>query len=614
VDTGSFKIIKTMRYIFSEFEFNSASLVLTKNGEAVAIRHNEAKVLALLLENTDKVLSKEDILSEVWQDKVVSEQAVFQNISHLRSLFGNHAIKTFPKRGYQWQLENEYIEQAELTAEAPVSSTQAPVPTSPVQKKNANWVYALIAGLMFIIYAVMDRQTESIDSEPTHKIAYVPITDPQGLNSISLNDNGNFDFTALTHLTTRQFMASLETEYQSLAKEHTFILSGQLRTHQELSYLDFLLKGPFGDWQGQISGNSVQDVVKQLEQHLKQDFIYQLLGEAQPPELRLASLSIAHQQTPNDFITLGNLINTYIEMGELEKAMVMADKLENTALTEQNPLQVGNALLYQSTVLTRKELFELSTQKLNLAIEEFKKIRDLKRQADAWNAQSWLDHQNKDYPAIKTSLLKSAQLALEAKDIERELHALTYLSVMAHKHHQEEDKYLYLTQAEDKMREYQLPIYRFIKIPFHHAIHAKTRAAKEPHLKQVLEFAAMTPDHWVAQSSRKQLMEHYIAQHRLDDARALLANATSDNAQNSYLKTLLAKAEQDNEAFVLHAQRTFEQANLAGEKKLSLDIALLLCEASDLPVNYDFYSQYIQDNANKRWRQANETKLMAINL
>ena len=79
-------------------------------------------------------------------------------------------------------------------------------------------------------------------------------------------------------------------------------------------------------------------------------------------------------------------------------------------------------------------------------------------------------------------------------------------------------------------------------------------------------------------------------------------------------KTLLAKAEQDNEAFVLHAQRTFEQANLAGEKKLSLDIALLLCEASDLPVNYDFYSQYIQDNANKRWRQANETKLMAINL
>ncbi len=82
-----------MRYSFNDFEFDSTSLVLKKSGELLSIRHNEAKLLKLLVEHADTVLSKEDILSHVWHDKVESEQAVFQNISHLRGLFGNQAIK-----------------------------------------------------------------------------------------------------------------------------------------------------------------------------------------------------------------------------------------------------------------------------------------------------------------------------------------------------------------------------------------------------------------------------------------------------------------------------------------------------------------------------------------
>jgi len=47
-----------MRYRFSNFEFDSTSLVLKRNGEALAIRHNEAKILKLLLEHSDNVFSK----------------------------------------------------------------------------------------------------------------------------------------------------------------------------------------------------------------------------------------------------------------------------------------------------------------------------------------------------------------------------------------------------------------------------------------------------------------------------------------------------------------------------------------------------------------------------
>ena len=608
-----------MRYKFKEFEFDSVSLVLTKNNEDLAIRHNEAKVLAQLLEHANSVLSKDDILAHVWQNKVVSEQAIFQNISHLRSLFGAAAIKTYPKRGYQWQLTTEII--------APVHQAVVSAPSTPEQVENSefsaknsllkNPVLMSVTVMIFIIMAAIYLPVglEGNTTGSLTKIAYIAFTDNQQNNSvITLEDSAEFDFTALTHLTKTAFEVTAELEYPRLANEHPLVLIGEIRSHEQQIYLDFLLKGPVGEWQGQLSAGSQAEVIKQLQQHLQQSFIYDLLNQAYAPALKQAKLSIAHQQAPNDLINLGHLIESYIAVDELEKAMVMADKLASLAVEQQNPQQVGNALLFQSEILTGKELYDLSTTKLNLAIEQFEKIDDLKRQADTWFAQSWLDHQQNDYPAIKAHLLKSAQLAVSAQDIARELEAITYLSIMAHKHHQENDRYLYLRQAENSMKAYQLPRYQFAKIPFHYAIFANNPSDKEPYYKQVLEFTALTPQHWVAQVSRLRLLEHYIQQERLDEAQVLVDSATTDNHKTSYLKTILALAKKQESAFNNYAQRTFEQAQLAGDKLLSLDVALLLCSEPDSQTNYDFYSQYIAEHATTYWRQYNNERLLALNL
>jgi DNA-binding winged helix-turn-helix (wHTH) protein len=599
-----------MRYKFLDFEFDSSCLILSQNNNDITIRHNEAKLLALMISQPERVFSKEDILAEVWQDKVVSEQAVFQNISHLRGLFGNTAIKTFSKRGYQWQLELQTN---------PEISTVEPSEINVIEKapsNSAKQLYTTIFSLIFILLIFFGYIYTSSNktSLPTTEIAYIPFEKQTDNTFKEFSNNPNFNFIALNDLDYRDFIATAELKYPSLSTKHPLILTGEFRSHNQQTYLDFILKGPFAQWKGLLSGDSQRKVTEKLKQHLQQDFIYDLIGKPQAPDLKLANLSIAHQNRPNDFNVLSQLIDVYIQIDELDKAMVMADKLVNIAHAEKNDQQMGIAFLHQSTILTRKKLFELSSQKLKLAISHFEKIKDLKRQADAWNAQSWLDHQFDDYPAIKVSLLNSARFALEAKDKQRELHALTYLSVLAHKHKQEEDKYLYLKQAEDKMRQYELPIYHFAKIPFHYAIYASKLADKEPHLKQVLEFTALTPNHWVAQDSRETLMKYYISINRLSEAQALVTNLKSDNAENSYLKTILAKAQLQTDLFITHAQRTFEQAQLSGKKHLSLDTALLLCDASDGQINYDFYSQFISENATLNWRSRNEEKLVALNL
>ncbi|QFU24156.1 winged helix-turn-helix domain-containing protein [Shewanella eurypsychrophilus] len=606
-----------MRYRFTEFEFDSKSLVLLKNDQAVPIRHNEAKVLTLLLEQAKHVMSKEDILSHVWQDKVVSEQAIFQNISHLRALFGNVAIKTFPKRGYQWQLDFEIVAPAPLDI-ALHSEQESPV--SAIPQTQPYWLYVALVALVICIIGIINWPSEPIhlNDESAIKIAYIPFSNisdnTQEQAQLVLQDSELFDFTPLAHLETTQFLTSAELEYPHLSQSNPFILTGNIRVHQQLTHLDFSIKGPFDEWQGQLAGSSTKDVLEQLRQHLAQTLIYDLLSKPQAPELKQAKLSIAYQQAPDDLIILGKLILSYLRTQELEKAMVMADKLAEQAQSQEDPQQIGNAYLFQSQILTSKKLYDLSAHKLALAIEQFEKINDLNRQADAWHSKSWLHYQQDDYAAIKITLLRSAQLALDAQDIPRELDALTYLSVLAHKKHQEDDKYLYLQQAENKMREYQLPIYHFAKVPFHYAIFAENPADKEPHLQRVLEFTALTPDHWVAQSSRRQLMTHYINFNRLGEAQGLVDDLTADNVYNSYLKTVLAQAKQQTEAFINHAKRTFEQAQLSGELSIGLDIALLLCSASNQQVNYDFYSQYISENAPSYWRQANETELLALKI
>jgi len=599
-----------MKYKFLDFEFDSASLILSQNNNDIAIRHNEAKLLALMISQPERVFSKEDILAEVWQDKVVSEQAVFQNISHLRGLFGNSAIKTFSKRGYQWQLKSHIKSDTNEIAPTEVNEIKDTPSNTPKHIYTAAFSLIFILVIFFSIYYISQNKTPL----PTTEIAYIPFEKQTENTFIAFSNNSDFNFVELSNLDYRDFTATSELKYPSLSAEHPLILTGEFRSHNQQIYLDFILKGPFAQWKGLLSGVSQREVTEKLKRHLKQSFIYDLIGKPQTPELKLANLSIAHQNRPKDFIILNQLIKVYIQTGEFDKAMVMADKLANIAHLENNHQQVGMALLLQSEILTQKDLFELSSQKLQLALIQFELINDLKRQADALNAQSWLEHQNNNYTAIKSSLLKSAELAFKAKDIPRELHALTYLSVMAHKHKQEEDKYLYLQQAENKMLQYELPIYHFAKIPFHYAIFAKKPADKEPHYKQVLEHTLLTPNHWVAQDSRESLVKFYISQNRLDEAQALVKDLKTDNAFNSYLKTILAQAQLQTALFITHAQRTFEQAQLSGNKYLSLDTALLLCDAPNEQINYDFYSQFISENATLHWRRSNKEKLVALNL
>ncbi|NOU50511.1 transcriptional regulator [Pseudoalteromonas sp. JBTF-M23] len=161
-----------MKFSFSHFEFDCVNLVLTNNGKVFSLNEKPAKLLALLLMESERIHSKDEILEAVWPGRTVTNQVVFQSIGHLRALFGDDAIKTFSRKGYQWQLPltpvtQDNIAQSNQAASEDKTSLQdapshndslsEPATNKVTSKSKAVWPVAaaallgLLAGVYFLV-------------------------------------------------------------------------------------------------------------------------------------------------------------------------------------------------------------------------------------------------------------------------------------------------------------------------------------------------------------------------------------------------------------------------------------------------------------------------------
>ncbi|MBQ4836229.1 winged helix-turn-helix domain-containing protein [Pseudoalteromonas luteoviolacea] len=78
----------------------------------IDIRAKTLQVLTLLVENSDRVVTKQELLEQIWRDLVVQDQVLVQSIKEIRDLLGANTIKTFPKKGYRWVADIELVQKA----------------------------------------------------------------------------------------------------------------------------------------------------------------------------------------------------------------------------------------------------------------------------------------------------------------------------------------------------------------------------------------------------------------------------------------------------------------------------------------------------------------------
>src|ERR1035437_7517812 len=92
---------------FGEFQVDPLARTLQREGEIVSLNLRAFDVLLYFVQNPGKVLSRDELLKNVWAESFVDENSLAQSISALRRALeekpgDNSYIVTLPGRGYQF--------------------------------------------------------------------------------------------------------------------------------------------------------------------------------------------------------------------------------------------------------------------------------------------------------------------------------------------------------------------------------------------------------------------------------------------------------------------------------------------------------------------------------
>src|SRR5258708_3396391 len=92
---------------FGPFRLDPQKRLLLRENEPVPLTPKAIETLVVLVENRDRVVSKDELMKTLWPDSFVEESNLSQNIFMLRKALGDSVqekryILTIPGRGYQF--------------------------------------------------------------------------------------------------------------------------------------------------------------------------------------------------------------------------------------------------------------------------------------------------------------------------------------------------------------------------------------------------------------------------------------------------------------------------------------------------------------------------------
>lgn len=96
-----------MKYSFGPYIVDTERLELSEEGNAISLQPQAFSLLVFLIENAERVVSKDEIIEAVWQGRIVGDGTLNARINALRRALGDDGatqsmIKTFPRQGFRF--------------------------------------------------------------------------------------------------------------------------------------------------------------------------------------------------------------------------------------------------------------------------------------------------------------------------------------------------------------------------------------------------------------------------------------------------------------------------------------------------------------------------------
>src|SRR5262245_32020160 len=123
-------------YEFGPFRLDPTERQLIREGQVMPLTPKVFDTLLLFIENSNLLLTKGEMIAQLWPDSFVEEGNLAQNVSVLRRALGEQPngkqyIETVPKRGYRFTAE------VKLCADERLAATRAEPAFAPFGDEQA---------------------------------------------------------------------------------------------------------------------------------------------------------------------------------------------------------------------------------------------------------------------------------------------------------------------------------------------------------------------------------------------------------------------------------------------------------------------------------------------
>src|SRR5271169_6505281 len=120
---------------FGEFQIDARARTLRREDKIVALSFRAFDVLLYFVQNPGKVLSRDELLKNVWADSFVDENSLAQSISMLRRALDekpgdNSYIVTLTGRGYQFVAPVQIVALENLSVFSDATTPANPGPSA----------------------------------------------------------------------------------------------------------------------------------------------------------------------------------------------------------------------------------------------------------------------------------------------------------------------------------------------------------------------------------------------------------------------------------------------------------------------------------------------------
>lgn len=610
-----------MKYAIKTFVFDTEKLLLMCEGEVVAFRLNEAKLLALLLSEPSKLFSKEEILDKVWTGKVVAEQAVFQNIRNLRAVFGDESIKTFSKKGYQWQLPLTPVE-GDLAGASRIN----PAPVANIYSSKIIAASLLLSCLLLIAFVAGWHSQYS--APPSPKVAVLPLIADAGvapavLDSLwtGMKKSDGFEGVRFNTQTIPRDFIWLPQKYfptVSQAAQAPYVMMAMVAQQPDGLNVRYLLKSSTASWRAEHQAPSAARLAELMNQHLQLILSSGLLEiDENNSELMAAKLKLLQSQHPRDLNLLRGLIDSQLKSGDAASAKVLSKSLQDESVRQDDSLFLAKGYLAEAKVYVYENLLVDAELPLAKAASAFQAMNDWNNLVEVEQERIAIAFAQNDYGQVQFHVQRALELSRHAGDVIREYRLDTWAAVLAYKFQHTPDIWAYLNAAETLLDKHQLDADLYGLIHFYAGMFEQDEAAAEKRYRKVLELIPADQEWWERERAQAHLSELLVKQSRWQDALDLYANQTLDATQELLVGNIWL-AQRDWIRAETHGIESFEKAKINGQLQNALDAAAYLLQLDKLqqrPTD-NFYRQFLLKEAANvpHWIRFNQSKIAELGL